>query len=94
MTLERFEQRLADLNKQRDKALSQMIAVDGAIQECQYWISQAKVIPVNFAPVPAPGCDMPVKTVESGTERSDGPDKEASTEKTLPYEFEDTYPPF
>lgn len=84
ITIDAVNQRLQNLNEQKNAALqklelakAQLHAVDGAIQDCEFWLTQVKAVPVNLETVPVPGCDMPVKTFESGTERSDGPDKKA-----------------
>lgn len=42
VTKEKLQARLTELQKGRDQAMANVNAYDGAIQECQYWISQVE----------------------------------------------------
>lgn len=40
ITLEMMQERLANLQEERDQLQKNLYAYDGAIQDCQYWIGQ------------------------------------------------------
>jgi hypothetical protein len=40
ITLEQLEARIVELQKQKEITLGDLNAIDGAIQDCQYWRNQ------------------------------------------------------
>lgn len=40
MTLDKLQKRITQLNQERDQLKANLIAYDGAIQDCNYWLSE------------------------------------------------------
>lgn len=47
-----LEKRLSELKTQHEQTIAQVHAIEGAIQDCQYWLDQLK--PVESTPTPTP----------------------------------------
>lgn len=42
MTVEDIEKRIAELEEQRRNRIADIHAIEGAVQDCQYWLEQIK----------------------------------------------------
>lgn len=40
ITKERLEERIADLEHQKEQAIANINAVEGALQDCRFWLEQ------------------------------------------------------
>lgn len=40
ITKERVEERIADLERQKEQAVANINAVEGALQDCRFWLEQ------------------------------------------------------
>jgi prefoldin subunit 5 len=47
MTIEAIKTRLAELEQQRKQLQANLFAIDGALQDCEYWLAQFQEPPAN-----------------------------------------------